>query len=303
MTATGSAPLTTSHAIGDPSPPVRDITVGDLLREAASVAPDHLALIEGTALSEGVARRQWTYAELLADAERTARALLARFSPGDHIAVWAHNLPEWELVEFGCALAGMVIVTVNPAFQRQELEYVLTQSKARALFVPSSHRGNPMLATAHEAQPDCPDLEEVISFDDWDDFLASGDGFTGDLPDVAPNDPVMLQYTSGTTGFPKGALLHHRGLVNNGHHYVDRLGTAERDVYVQTMPLFHTGGSVMGVMGCVSKQLTQVLVPVFDPGLVIELSETIGPTRCSVSRRCSSPFSSTPTSRLPTSRR
>ena len=289
MPASGSAPLTVSpttshatsdaisHASGQTTPPVRDITIGDLLRAAAASAPDHVGLIEGLPLADGLTatdRRQWTYAEFLADAERTARALLTRFSPGDHIAVWAHNLPEWELVEFGCALAGMVIVTVNPAFQRQELEYVLTQSTSRALFVASSHRGNPMLATAREAQPDCPDLEEIISFDEWDDFLAAGDDFVGEFPDVRPTDPVMLQYTSGTTGFPKGALLHHRGLVNNGHHYVDRLGVSDRGVYVQTMPLFHTGGSVMGVMGCVSKQLTQVLVPVFDPGLVIELSET-----------------------------
>jgi fatty-acyl-CoA synthase len=277
MTALDSAPLTQSHAIGQSLPPVRDITIGDLLREAASAAPDRVALIEGVPLAEGEdasVRRQWTYAEFLADAERTAKALLARYSPGDHIAVWAHNLPEWELLEFGCALAGMVIVTINPAFQRHELHYVLTQSKSTALFVVPSHRGNPMLATAMETQPDCPDLQDVINFDDWADFLAGGDAFGGELPTVAPNDPVMLQYTSGTTGFPKGALLHHRGLVNNSHHCVDRLGVDDGDVYVATMPLFHTGGSVVSVLGCVSKKLTQVLVPMFDPGLVIELSQT-----------------------------
>ena len=277
MTALDSAPLTQSQATGQPTPPVRDITIGDLLREAAAAAPDRVALVEGVPLAVGQdasTRRQWTYAEFLADAERTAKALLARYSPGDHIAVWAHNLPEWELLEFGCALAGMVIVTVNPAFQRHELQYVLTQSKSTALFVVPSHRGNAMLATAIETQPDCPDLQDVISFDDWNDFLDGGDAFDGALPTIRPNDPVMLQYTSGTTGFPKGALLHHRGLVNNGHHYVDRLGIEDGDVYVATMPLFHTGGSVMSVLGCVSKKLTQVLVPMFDPGLVIELSQT-----------------------------
>ena len=277
MTAAKTARLTQSHAIGDASPPVRDLTIGDLLRQAAATAPDRVALIDGVPLADGddpSIRRRWTYAELLVEAERTARALLARYSPGDHIAVWAHNIPEWELLEFGCALAGMVIVTVNPAFQQHELRYVLTQSKSKALFVVPSHRGNPMLATARETHPDCPDLRDVISFDDWDEFVDGGSSATVELPDVEPSDPVMLQYTSGTTGFPKGALLHHRGLVNNGHHYVDRLGVDDGDVYVATMPLFHTGGSVMSVLGCVAKQLTQVLVPMFDPGLVIELSET-----------------------------
>ena len=266
--------LTTSHAIGESTPPIRDLTIGDLLREAAAAAPDQVALIEGIPLADGVVRRQWTYAELLAQSERTARALLHRFEPGSHIAVWAHNIPEWELLEFGCALAGMVIVTVNPAFQRHELHYVLRQSKARAVFVVPSHHGNAMLATAQDVQGECHELQDIISFDNWDHFLTGADQFTGDLPQVASTDPVMLQYTSGTTGFPKGALLHHRGLVNNGHHVVDRLGIADGDVYVQTMPLFHTGGSAIGVLGCASKHLTQVLVREFEPGLVIELSQT-----------------------------
>jgi fatty-acyl-CoA synthase len=247
-----ATPLSQSYAVGQTTPPVREITIGDLLREAAATASDRIALIEGTPLAPGEnasIRRQWTYGDFLADAE-------------------------WELLEFGCALAGMVIVTVNPAFQRRELNYVLTQSKSKALFVVPSHRGNPMLATAIETQPECPNLRDVVSFDDWADFLASGDAFDGDLPTVMPHDPVMLQYTSGTTGFPKGALLHHRGLINNGHHCVDRLGVDDGDVYVATMPLFHTGGSALSVLGCVSKKLTQVLVPSFDPGLVIELSQT-----------------------------
>ena len=271
---TGLVPLTTSYAIGESTPPVRDITIGDLLREAADAAPDQLGLIEGIPLTDGAARRKWTYAELLADSERTARALLHRFEPGSHIAVWAYNIPEWELLEFGCALAGMVIVTVNPAFQRHELLYVLSQSKARALFVVPSHRGNAMLATALDVQAECHELHDIISFDDCDYFIAGADQFTGGLPPVAATDPVMLQYTSGTTGFPKGALLHHRGLVNNGHHFVDRLGVDYGDVYIQTMPLFHTGGSVVGVLGCVSKHLTQVLVREFEPGLVMELSQS-----------------------------
>ena len=151
---TGLVPLTTSYAIGESTPPVRDITIGDLLREAADAAPDQLGLIEGIPLTDGAARRQWTYAELLADSERTARALLHRFEPGSHIAVWAYNIPEWELLEFGCALAGMVIVTVNPAFQRHELLYVLSQSKL-IMSCSSWHSAWTSRAVASIALPRC----------------------------------------------------------------------------------------------------------------------------------------------------
>lgn len=272
MAATSSAPLTESHAHGPTDPPVRDITLGDLLTEAASNAPDRVALIAGVA---NVAdRRQWTYAELLQECTTVARALLSRFAPGDKIAIWAPNLPEWVMLEFGAAMAGMIVVTVNPAFQANELEYVLTQSQSSGLFVINDFRGNPMKATAEATQPACPDLHTIIGFDEWDDFLAGANNFTGTLPDVKPTDPVMIQYTSGTTGFPKGALLHHRGLVNNGAHTAAQTGVEEGDVWITTMPLFHTGGCVCCVLGSVSVQATQVLVEAFDPGLVLELFET-----------------------------
>ncbi len=263
--------LTISHATGPAEPPVRDITLGDLLREAAEAAPDRPALIEG--VPDASARRQWTYRELLDDSTRVARALAARFEPGDRVAVWAHNIPEWVMLEFGCALSGVVLVTVNPAFRAAELAYVLKQSRATALFVVPEFRGNPMLATAEEVQPDCPELREIIRFDEWDEFLARGaDG--DELPTVAPDDPLMIQYTSGTTGFPKGAYLTHRGLTNNGAHTSDRMGVSEGGVYVVPMPMFHTGGSVCCVIGAVAKRATNVLVEAFDPGLVLELFDT-----------------------------
>jgi len=179
-------------------------------------------------------------------------------------------------MEYGIALAGMVIVTVNPAYQAAELTYVLTQSRAKALVCVDSYRGNPMLSTAQGVQPECPELRDIIRFDDWEEFLASGDRFSGDLPDVRPTDPVMIQYTSGTTGFPKGALLHHRGLVNNAAHYMERLGLDDGDVVVAMMPLFHTAGSAMTVLGTASLRCTQVLVETFDPALVLSLIEEYG---------------------------
>jgi fatty-acyl-CoA synthase len=266
--------ITESYAAGPAEPPVRDVTIGGLLVEAAEAAPDRVALITG--VSDPAARRQWTYGELLADARRTARALRAHFEAGERVAVWAPNIPEWVMLEFGCAMAGVVLVTVNPAFRAHELQYVLTQSRSAGLFVVPEFRGNPMRATADSVHPECPDLREIIGFDQWDEFLADGDGFDGELVEPDPSDPVMIQYTSGTTGFPKGALLHHRGLVNNGAHTAERMGVREGSVWVTTMPLFHTGGCVCCVLGAVSKHTTQVLIEAFDPGLVLEMFGTFG---------------------------
>src|SRR5882724_11713536 len=115
--------LRTSHIPPDTSEPVLDTTVGGVLRAAAAEAPGALALVEG--LADPAARRRWTYAELLADAERVAQALLARFEPGEHVALWAPNLPEWTIAAFGAALAGLTLVTLNPAYKAHELRYVL----------------------------------------------------------------------------------------------------------------------------------------------------------------------------------
>jgi len=266
--------LTLSYSGGPDDPQLRDLTIGGLLREVADQVPERVALIAGT--PDPADRREWTYAELVVDAERAARAIRAHFGPGERLAVWAPNLPEWMILEFGCAMAGVILVTVNPAFQARELQYVLTQSRSAGLMVLPEFRGNPMLATATEVQPECPDLREIIRLDQWEDFLSDGDTWNGELVDPDPLDPCMIQYTSGTTGFPKGALLFHRGLVNNGAHTADRMGVSDGAVWVCTMPLFHTGGCVLGVLSGVSKRVTMVLVEAFDPGLVLELFDTYG---------------------------
>jgi fatty-acyl-CoA synthase len=271
MTLIKSA-LTESYVAGPTTPAVRDITLGRLLEQAARSAPDRIALIAGVA--DPALRRQWTYSELYEEAQRTARALLSRFKPGERIAVWAQNLPEWIMLEFGAGLAGMVLVTVNPGFRANEVEYVLKQSRAAGVFVVNAFRGNPMLQTVREVAPRCEELREIICFDDWAAFIAAGDAKTIALPDVQPGDPVMIQYTSGTTGFPKGALLHHRGLANNGADTADRMGIDPGDVFITTMPLFHTGGCVCCVIGAVSKAATQVLLEAFEPGLVLEMFAT-----------------------------
>ena len=264
-------PLTTSHAAGPSDPDVRELTLGEALAEAAREWPDRVALIEGRL--DGAPGRVWTYAEFRDQSEQVARALLRRFEPGDRIAAWAHNIPEWALLQFGTAMAGMVLVTVNPAYRQSELDHVVRQSGARALFTVDEHRGNPMLAMAEAARASCPSLEAVIRFCDRETFLAAGSVRSEELPDVSPGAPAMIQYTSGTTGSPKGAVLHHRGLVNNGHHFFDRMGVRPGDTYITQMPLFHTAGSVMSMLGCIGMRCTQVLVDRFDPGLVLRLCE------------------------------
>ena len=264
--------LTESHATGTTAPPVRDLTIGGLLREAVGAQPDRIALVAGVA--DPSARRSWTYAALLDEATAAAKGLRTRFEPGDRIAVWAPNYPEWVILQYASALAGLILVTVNPAFRASEVAYVLKQSRSVGVVTATEFRGNPMFATIEEIRAECPELRDVIRFDQWSDLLASGASLRGDLVDPDPSDAVMIQYTSGTTGFPKGALLHHRGLVNNAAHVTDRMGMTDGEVMVGVCPLFHTAGCVATVLGAGSKQATLVYEEAFDPGLALELLET-----------------------------
>jgi fatty-acyl-CoA synthase len=260
--------LKTSHWPANLSEPVRETTVGSVLRTAAAANGDRTAVV-ACGLTEGV--RTWTFAELLRDAQRTAQALLARFEPGEHIAIWAPNLPEWLLLELGAGLAGLVIVTVNPAYRRRELEYVLRQSRSVGLFHVAGFRGNPMAETIAEVRPELPQLRDVLAMEGWDAFIAAGTARP--LPAVAPSDAAQIQYTSGTTGFPKGAVLHHRGLTNNARLVTQRLGMQPGDVYAHAMPFFHTAGCVFSVLGPLQMSATQAFLPAFDPGRMLELLE------------------------------
>ncbi len=265
--------LTESYWPASDEAEVEELTVGAMLRRAAAAHPDRVALLAG--VHDPAARQRWTYAELLADAERCAQALLGRFAKGERVAVWAPNIPEWVILEMGAGLAGVVLVTVNPAFQAREVAYVLRQSKASGCFVLPEFRGNPMLATLESVLPELELVREVIRLDEFDEFMASSDPSI-ELPDVSPDDPAQIQYTSGTTGFPKGAMLHHRGITNNATHTAQRAGAPDGAVWLNPMPLFHTGGCVLGALGALSVAGTHIPVLLFDPALVLELIETEG---------------------------
>jgi acyl-CoA synthetase (AMP-forming)/AMP-acid ligase II len=262
--------LSKSYYPADQSEAVLDTTVGGILCEAAQSAADEPALIGGH--PDPMRRRRWTYGELLEDAERCARALLGRFAPGERVAVWAPNIPEWEVFEFGAALAGLVLVTINPAYKPSELSYVLEQSASAGIFLLPEFRGNPMAQSLEAVRGELPELREAIPFNEFHAFLSSA-GPTERLPDVRPDDPVQIQYTSGTTGFPKGALLHHRGLTNNARMALGRLELSPGEVFVNPFPLFHTAGCGAGALGCVSHQLAHVPVLAFEPALMLDLIE------------------------------
>jgi acyl-CoA synthetase (AMP-forming)/AMP-acid ligase II len=264
--------LTAAEWTPDRSQPVLDLTVGGLLRAAAEADPGATALIAGT--PDPAARRWWTYGELLEQAERAARALLGRFAPGERVAIWANNIPEWVILELAAGLAGVTVVTVNPALRTEELIHVLGQSRADGIFLVPEYRGTAMAETLDGVRDELPALREAVSFADWDEFCASGSP-SERLPDVDPGSAAQIQYTSGTTGRPKGAVLHHRGIVNNARlTYLDRLGMEPGMVQVSPMPLFHTAGCVMSVLGAIACAGTLVLPPAFDPGLLLELAET-----------------------------
>jgi fatty-acyl-CoA synthase len=265
------ATLTESYWPADQSIPVLETTVGGALREAAARYGSANALVEGTPdLPED--RRRWTFDELLADAERVAGALLELFEPGERIAVWAPNLPEWVLLEFGAALAGIVVVTVNPAYQPKELDYVLRQSRSAGIFLVPEFRGNPMAASLEQVRSGLPELRESILFTEWEEFLETAPPSPA-LPEVKPGDPVQIQYTSGTTGFPKGALLTHRGLTNNSRIFAMITDMQAGDTVVNPFPMFHTAGCALGVLGAVQAGACLVPVYAFDPGLMLELIE------------------------------
>lgn len=261
--------LTTSYWPSDNSIPTLEMTAGDALRRAANTDGQREALVEVNppnwpALTKaGSTKRRWTYQELLNDAEQCARWLLEEFPANAHICVWAPNVPEWIILQYGCALAGMTLVTANPAFRVAELEYVLSSSDSAGLFYIDEYRGSDMAAMVQEVSGEI----KKVSFSHWLDAIRQMDT-NKPLPNVDPYSPAQIQYTSGTTGAPKGALLHHMGLVTNGFYTAERSGF-DREIVLCPMPLFHTAGSVICVLGCVSKLSTLVLPSVFDPALIL----------------------------------
>jgi fatty-acyl-CoA synthase len=258
------------HAPGDHGAVLPAESIGALFTRVVTEVPDRDALVAGVA--DPAQRRRWTYRELAAEADRAARALLTRFEPGQHVAVWSVNRPEWVVLQLGAALAGLVLVTVNPALRRGELAYVLRQSRSAGVFYSEEQLGQRGGEVIGALRGDLPGLREAVGFGDWEDFLAGGLAGAA-LPEVRPGDTAQIQYTSGTTGDPKGCMLHHHGAIHSARGAAVHCGMPDGGVYVNPMPLFHVGSCVHGVLGALALRGTHVLMPGFDPALLLELIE------------------------------
>ena len=186
--------------------------------------------------------------------------------------VWAPNVPEWVLMEYACGLAGLILVTANPSYQAAELRYVLEQSGASALFSVESYRGNPMAEIAVAACDGLAAVREIVDLDDHGALYRIGDR-PAELPEVTPDDAAQIQYTSGTTGFPKGAVLSHRSLTNNARYCAIRAGTRPDSVWANFMPMFHTSGCGLITLGALQAGCAMYLVKLFDPAAILRLIE------------------------------
>ena len=247
------------------------------MRKIASEVPDRIALVEGVA--DPSKRRRWTYRQLVDQSEKAARGLLNHFKPGDRVAFLAPDTPEWVILQHAVSFAGLILVPINPAYTARELEFVLKSSEASGLVFAETSRGKDLRALVEEVRPRLPHLIKVISMADFDSLLASADP-ARELPRVTPDQTIQIQYTSGTTGFPKGACLHHRGVVNTSRYIALRADFPDGGVWVNAMPMFHIAGDIVSEIGAFARRGTFVLMSEFNPGLMLELIEA---ERCEAS--------------------
>jgi len=261
--ATRPAAPTRSEFLPAPDVPLLEGTVGGLLVEQAALRPDVVALVGTTHAGE---ERRWTYAELLTAARHTAGSLLSVAEPGDHVALWAPNVAEWPIVQYAAALAGVTLVALNPALRRAELEYCLRLSQASVLIHADRARTYDMAAVVAEVAPTIPDLLEVISLSDVGRLYGSPV-----QPEElsAPGSPAMMQFTSGTTGRPKGVLLAHRSLINNARLTMLTAEVEPGAVAIAPLPAFHTAGCVISHLGPAFLGGTMVLIEKFEPNAVL----------------------------------
>lgn len=261
-------PLVESFWERDTSMELVDFTVGGLLAERAVTHSKVTALV-GSRHGDGEEQR-FTYAELYEEALKVATALRRLAGPGDFVALWVPNNVEWPIVQFGAALAGVVLVALNPVLRRNELEYALEHSGAKVLIHADSSRDYDMAGVAANITQDRPNLT-VISLSDrshWQAEAVSTEART-DVPRDC-STPVMLQYTSGTTGKPKGVLLSHRSLVNVAKSTMDYVGIESGSVAINPLPMFHTAACVVATLGPLWVGGTQVLIAQFVPAPVVE---------------------------------
>ena len=285
--------MTDSYVRGDDTAPLIEMTIGDRFDQTVASYPDGEALI---VRHQGV---RWSWRELRARVDAVAAGLLQRgLKPGDRVGIWAPNCSEWVIVQFATAKAGLILVNINPAYRVAELDYALNKVGCAALILAPSHKSSDYVTMLGEIAPELkastpgalraarlPDLRLVVVLGEGEHqgclpFAALASDDTDALADIAltPDMPVNIQFTSGTTGFPKGATLSHRNILNNGAFVGARIGLTAADRLCIPVPLYHCFGMVMGNLACAVHGATMVYpAEAFDPQAVLE---TVEAERC-----------------------
>jgi fatty-acyl-CoA synthase len=267
-------PALVSYVSGVSQVPLLGDTIGDNFDRTAARYGDRAALVDRPS------GRRWTYSQLRADVDFLAQGLLAAgINKGDRIGIWAPNCPEWLFTQYATAKIGAILVTINPAYQSRELEYVLEAAGIRLLVAAESFNTADYAAMIAEVRPRCPALEQVvlIGSTQWAQ-LPARDGDAAVLAaaqaTLAADDPINIQYTSGTTGFPKGATLSHHNILNNGYFVGQLCGYTEADRICVPVPLYHCFGMVMGNLAATSHGACLVYpAPAFEPAATLSAVE------------------------------
>ncbi|MGP9017784.1 AMP-binding protein [Streptomyces sp. BR1] len=269
-----------SYAHGVSGTPLLGDTIGRNLDRAIALYGEREALVD---VASG---RRWTYDQFGESVGELARALLASgVAKGDRVGIWAVNCPEWVLVQYATARIGAIMVNINPAYRAHELAYVLKQAGISMLFASQEHKGSDYRALVEQARPECPALRSVhyIGDESWGG-LVSRAGKVTEIQLVALeaeltcDDPVNIQYTSGTTGFPKGATLSHHNILNNAYFVGESIAYTERDRICVPVPFYHCFGMVMGNLAATSHGACVVIpAPSFDAAATLR---TVSEERC-----------------------
>jgi fatty-acyl-CoA synthase len=276
MTETSS--ITASSARGNTDVPLLEETIGANFERTVALHGDREALVEAAT------GRRWTYTELNTDVDALAVGLRkAGIGKGDRVGIWAPNCAEWTMVQFATAKIGAILVNINPAYRTHELAYALNQSGVRLLISATAFKTSDYVSLVREVEAECGALEQTIFLGtpEWDALLAAGRGDRladhVDYP-LDPNDAINIQYTSGTTGFPKGATLSHRNILNNGFFVTEAIHFTEQDRLCIPVPFYHCFGMVMANLGCTTHGATMVIPgPGFDPATTLQ---TVQDERC-----------------------
>ncbi|HYZ68352.1 MAG TPA: AMP-binding protein, partial [Mycobacterium sp.] len=265
-----------SYDAGPSDTPILEETIGQNFERITAAYPDGDALVD---VAQGL---RYTYAELNAEMDVVARALIAMgIEKGDRVGIWAPNCAQWTVTQYATAKIGAILVNINPAYRSHELDYVLNQSGVRMLVAATSFKTSDYVAMVEQVRPEVPKLTDVvfIGTPDWEALRGrAGDVSPGDLrarmAGLSNTDPVNIQYTSGTTGFPKGATLSHRNILNNGYFTTELIKLGPEDRLCIPVPFYHCFGMVMGNLGCTSHGTTMVIpAPGFDPTVTLAIIE------------------------------